>query len=185
MAVTTGAGVPAVIEAGGTYIFTEGPFSNFPVGTWTCDLVIQIPGGDPVSKSSATSGDAFLFTLNTTDTADFAVGRNTFALYVTETSSGQRTKAKTGVLQVIPDLTQKADKSDAQTMLEGITAAIKKLTSNQFTSVSVAGVSYTRADVASMISTRTRLQAEVIRERQAADAFRGIETSGRIGTRFV
>jgi len=31
---------------------------------------------------------------------------------------------------------------------------------------------------------RTRLQAEVIRERQNGRRLRGIETSGRIGTRF-
>jgi hypothetical protein len=186
MAVTTTAGGPPhVIEAGDTYIFTES-FTDFPRTNWSSSFLLQIPGSAPyrTNATNATDGISFLFTLNANVTANWSPGRYSFSEYVTELSSGQRATAKTGVLQVIQDLSQAAVPSSAATMLANIETAITQLTQGGFSSVSVNNVSYTRFDVTVLIGMRTRLQAEVFREKQADDAFRGIETSGRIGTRF-
>ncbi len=185
MAIAVTVGIPALLESGCAYSFTEG-FNSFPNTLWNLDLILQVPGGEPIITRATTSGTDFLITLQSTATAQITPGRYTFAMYATEISSGQRQQAKTGVLQVIPDLAQAQPLSDAAAMLANISAAITKLAKNQFSSVSLEGVSYTRADLATLIAQRTRLQAEVIRERQAADVFRGIETkSGKIGTRFA
>lgn len=188
MAVSTVSGSPSVIEQGDTVLFSE-KYTSYPSALWYLDFIIQAQGsGNDPNTFRATNDpnttNGFLVTLNAANTANFVPGRYQFAQYVTEISSGQRTTAKTGVLQVIPDLTQTQSKSSAQTMLDNIEAAIATLTANPFLSVSVNNVSYTRSDLSTLISMRTRLQAEVIRERRTADAFRGIETSGRIGTRF-
>ncbi len=183
MAVTTLSNLPEVIEGGSTYIWALA-FTGYPVGTWNCDFVLQISGSPPIVLRADTSGINFLFTLSTAATAAIPQGQYTYAYYVTEIATGQRTTAQTGILQVIPDLTQTAPQSTAAVMLANVEDAITKLTKNQFSSVSVGGVTYTRAELGSLLASRTRLQAEVIREQNTAKAFRGIDTSGVVATRF-
>jgi len=185
MAVTTNSGSPELIEQGGTYLFTEN-FSDFPNTNWTAQYLLQISGSAPYTTNgtNANTGTGFLFTLNATSTANWTPGRYTFAIYATERSDSQRATAKTGVMNVIPDLSQTQSASTAQQMLDNINTAITQLTTGGFQSVSVNNVSYTRYDVATLIKMRTQLQAEVIREQQAAEVLRGIDHTGIIGTRF-
>ena len=185
MAVQTTTGAPELIEQGGTYVFTEG-FSDFPNASWSAQYLLQIPGSAPytTNATNGTGTNNFVFTLNTASTANWTPGRYTFSIYTTERSSSQRATAKTGVMNVIPDLSQTQTASTAQQMLDNVNTAITQLTTGGFQSVSVNNVSYTRYDVTTLISMRTRLQAEVIREQQAAEVLRGINHTGIIGTRF-
>lgn len=185
MAVQTTSGAPELIEQGGTYVFTES-FTDYPNTDWTAQYLLQIPGSAPytTNATNGTGTNNIVFTLNAASTANWTPGRYTFSIYATEMSSSQRATAKTGVLQVIPDLSQTQAKTTAQTMLDNINTAITSLTTGGFQSVSVNNVSYTRYDVTTLIGMRTRLQAEVIREQQAAEVFRGINHTGIIGTRF-
>ncbi len=183
MPVTTLSNLPSVVESGNSYIWTS-QFTDYPVATWVCDFVIQISSSPPIVLRADTSGTNFLFTLSATATAAIVPGAYTFSYYCTEVSSGERATAQTGILQFIPDLTQTAPQSTAAVMLANIEDAIQKLTKNQFSSVSVGGVTYTRAELGSLLASRTRLQAEVIREQNTAKAFRGIDTSGVVATRF-
>lgn len=183
MAVTTQAGIPTVLEAGGTVLFTEN-FTDYPSSRWTGKLYVNILGGTPQSVTAANNGtNGYLFTVNAN--SNWPAGRYTYAIYATEMATNQRATAKTGVLQVIPDLTKEPTASTAATLLANIETAINSFLVNKaMQTVSVGGVSYSRADMSTLISMRTRLKAEVIAEGRAADAFRGLETSGRIGTRF-
>ncbi len=184
MAVQTTSGAPELIEQGGTYVFTEN-FSDFPNTGWTAQYLLQIPGSAPYTTNATNAtGTGFQFTLNTGDTATWTPGRYMFSVYATEMSSNQRATAKTGVTEIIPDLSQTQALSSAATMLSSINAAITQLTTGGFQSVSVNNVSYTRYQVTELIALRTRLQAEVIREQQAQEVLRGIDHSGIIGTRF-
>ncbi len=183
MAVPTATGAPELIEQGGTYLFTES-FSDFPNSQWSAQYLLQIPGSAPYTTNATNvtnSNVDFLFTLNPVlETA----GRYQFAIYATERASGQRATAKTGVLNVLPDLSQTQAPSSAETMLANINTAITSLTSGGFQSVSVNNVSYTRYQVTELIALRTRLQAEVIREREAQEVMLGINHDGLIVTRF-
>src|SRR6267142_1554852 len=138
MAIPTTSGLPAVIEAGNNYNFQE-TFTDFPASAWSMQFVMSLDGSNvaPNVTNATSYGNTFNIAIGVPTTP----GRYLFAEYVTETSSSQRATGKTGVIQVIKNLS-------------------------------------------TLIGMRTRLQAEVIRERQTEDAFRGIETSGRIGTRF-
>ncbi len=184
MAVQTTSGAPELIEQGGTYVFTEN-FSDFPNTGWTAQYLLQIPGSAPYTTNATNAtGTGFQFTLNISDTIAWTPGRYMFSVYATEMSSNQRGTAKTGVTQVIPDLSLTQAPSSAATMLANINSAITQLTTGGFQSVSVNNVSYTRYQVTELIALRTRLQAEVIREQQAQEVLRGIDHSGIIGTRF-
>jgi hypothetical protein len=185
MAVTLTSGAPELIEQGGTYIFEE-QLSDFPHTDWTAQYLLQIAGSASytTNATNGTGNNNFVFTLNRADTANWTPGRYTFSIYATEMSSNQRATAKTGVMNVIPDLSQTQTASTAQEMLDNINTAITQLTTGGFQSVSVNNVSYTRYDVTTLIAMRTRLQAEVIREQQAQEVLRGINHTGIIGTRF-
>lgn len=182
MALTVLSGAPTIVEAGNNYSFSE-TFTNFPPANFSMQFVVQIAGSAANVTNATNYG-----TGNTSFQVNFAAptvpGHYQFAEYVTDRDTGQRATAKTGVFETIPDLTQTQALSTAATMLAAINTAITQLTQGGFVSVSVNNVSYTRFDLTTLISMRTRLQAEVLREQAAADAFRGIETSGRIGTRF-
>ncbi len=183
MAVTTTSGAPSVIEQGNTYVFTEN-FDDFPITDWTAQYLLQIPGSAPYSTNAVNSNSDFQFTLNANWVPNTPPGHYSFAVYVTEMASGQRATAKQGIVQVTPDMAQQQPLSSAATMLENINSAITALTTGGFQTVTVNNVSYSRYQVAELIALRTRLQAEVIREQQAQDAFRGVSDSGMIGTRF-
>jgi len=186
MAVALTTGAPELIEQGGTYIFEE-QLSDYPHTNWTAQYLLQIPGSAPytTNATNGTGDNNFVFTLNKSDTANWTPGRYTFAIYATErAATAQRATARTGVMNVIPDLSQTQEASTAQQMLDNINTAITSLTTGGFQSVSVNNVSYTRYDVTTLIAMRTRLQAEVIREQQAAEVLRGINHTGIIGTRF-
>lgn len=183
--VVTTSGAPELIESGDTYVFTES-FSDFPNTGWNAQYLLQIPGSAPytTNATNGTGTNNIVFTLNATNTTNWTPGRYQFAIYATEMSSNQRATAKTGVTQVIPNLAQTQAASTAQTMLDNINSAITALTTGGFQSVSVNNVSYTRYQVTELIALRTRLQAEVIREQQAAEVLRGIKHDGLIATRF-
>ncbi len=183
MAVTTTVGAPDVIEQGNTYVFTE-QFDDFPNTAWTAQYLLQIPGSAPYSTNATNSNSAFKFRLNANWVPNTPPGHYSFAVYVTEMASSQRATAKQGIVQVTPDMAQQQPLSDAAIMLAHINTAITSLTTGGFQSVTVNNVSYTRYQVAELIALQTRLQAQVIREQQAQDAFRGVSDSGLIGTRF-
>ena len=182
MALTVSTGINGVLEAGNNYSFTE-TFSQFPSPQYAMNFVMQLPGQAPINTPGLNYTDNVSFQINLGLSNTTNAGRYNYAEYVTD-GQGNRQTAKTGVVQVIPSLTQQQALTDAQVMLATIVTAINNLLTGGFQSVSVNNISYTRAEISTLIAMRTRLQAEVKREQDAAAAFRGLETSGRIGTRF-
>ncbi len=183
MPVTTTSGAPSVIEQGNTYVFTEN-FTDFPITDWSAQYLLQIPGSAPYTTNATNSNSDFSFTLAANWVPNTPPGHYQFAIYVTEMASSQRATAKQGIVQVTPNLSLQQPLSTAAEMLANINTAITSLTTGGFQTVTVNNVSYSRYQVTELIALRTRLQAEVIREQQAQDAFRGVSDSGLIGTRF-
>jgi hypothetical protein len=186
MPVITQVGVPPIIEQGNAYVFTE-TFPSYPVATWTLKLLLNIPGDPtPASFAAVVAGGVFQFTLKTTDTAGLVpVGAYNWAEYATEISSGQRTTAATGVLQVIEDLTKPHVATYAETMVTNIENAIAALSTGVNQSVNFAGQSFTKKDLNKLQDIYTYWQAQVYREQKAQAVFRGNQKGGMISTRFV
>lgn len=182
MALTVSVGVPTVVESGNNYSFTE-TFTDFPPSGYLLQFVMQIPGSNANvinATNYGTGNTGFQVNFGTPNVA----GRYQFAEYVTARDGGERSTAKTGIIQVIPDLTQPQPLSAAAQMLANIETAITQLTTGGFSSVSVNNVSYTRYDLTTLYSRRTALQAEVLREQAQSDSYRGVKNSGIMGTRF-
>ncbi len=184
MAVATVDGLPAIIESGDTVIFTE-TFSDYPVSAWGVKLYVSLNGTAITNWTGSGSGSTYTFTLTAAQTAALAAGRYLFAFYATETATSQREIAKTGEIDVLPNLAATQAASTAQTMLTNIETAISALTSGEDQSVSFNGQSVTKKDLGGLLKQRTQLQAEVIREKRRADSLRGIRRSNTIAPTFT
>jgi len=184
MAVETVSGLPAIIESGDTVIFTE-DFTDYPVSAWGVKLYVSLNGTAVTNWTGSGSGSTYTFTLTAAQTAALTAGRYLFAFYATETATSQRELAKTGELDVLPNLAATQTASTAQTLLTNIETAITALSSGENQSVSFNGQSFTKKDLGGLLRQRTQLQAEVIREKRRADALRGIRRSNCIAPIFT
>lgn len=184
MAVETVSGLPAIIESGDTVIFTE-VFTDFPAASWGVTLYVSLNGTAITNWAGSGSGSTYTFTLTAAQTAALTAGRYLFSFYALETATSQRALAKTGELNVIPNLAATQTASTAQTMLTNIETAISSLTSGVNQSVSFNGQSFTKKELGGLLRQRTSLQAEVIREKRRADALRGIRKSNNLVPTFT
>lgn len=181
MPVETLTSPPDKVEAGNTVIFTES-YSLYPTSAWTLAFVL-ILNGKVRSIAASISGTKFSITLPT----DLKPGVYDYAEYVTETASGQRTTARTGTIEVMPDLTKNVEPTFAAGTLEILETAIGKLSKGTNLTVNFNGQNFTKKDLKALREERTYWKAEVLRERSAADGVRrGHDPrSGRIAIQFA
>lgn len=182
MSVAIQTGVPVKIEAGNTVKFTE-TLTDYPGSAWTMQFVLSQSGSTPLVVDAVSSGDIFTITLTGDQTKNLKTGQWDWAQYVT--SQDERTTAKTGVLNVLPNLAAPIQPSVAAQMLNAINAAILKLSSGTDSKVNFNGQQFEKKDLKSLLESRVQIQAEVAREQQKEDALRGRGTSGRIPIAFT
>ncbi len=175
-------GPPDQVEAGNYVAFTDS-FTDFPVTGWTMEFVLRGPDGASQSIAATISSSLFQVALPT----NLAPGVYEYAEYVTETATSQRTTARTGTLEVLPDLTQAAVLSTAAITLALIEAAIQRLSGSDNISVSFNGQSFTKRDLKNLTDQRTYWKAEVLREQARADGARQCPRvdTGRGGISFA
>jgi hypothetical protein len=163
MAVETLTGTPQSFTAGDTVIFTES-FSDFPVSTWVGTFVVSVDG-NPLSTTGTTSGDLFLFSLSSTVTSGITPGRHLFAHHVT--SGGQRATAKTGTIEVMPNIAAQILPTFAQTQVTLLEACVTKLNKSPNVSVNFGGQTYTRHSISELRAQMTFWMARVLQEDRA------------------
>lgn len=180
MPVPTCSGVPAKIEVGNTVTIIEA-YPQYPATLWTMKFVLSLDGQPKVITATA-SGTSFSITLP----AKLQPGVYDFAEYVTEIATSQRTTAKTGTIEVEPDLTATVKPTLAAQTLEAIEAAILKLSVGTNQQVNFNGQQVTKKDLLALRQERTYWKAEVLREQNSTHGSRRrFPQSGRVGTRFV
>lgn len=175
-------GVPRRIEAGNSVAFTE-TLMNYPASAWGMSFVLSMGTLAPVVTAATVQGDTFLVTLSTSATAALAAGEWEWAQYVTQT--GIRLTAKTGTIQVLPNLAVQAPPSIAQSLLTLLETTITKLAANPNQSVNFNGQSFTKRDMKSLLEQRVQLQAEVLRQQAALQAQRDGIDPNRIAIEFA
>jgi hypothetical protein len=154
-------------DRGNTVRFRES-FSDFPSSAWTCALKLNRPGINPISIAGSVDGTGFAFLIPATTTAAMEPGQYSAAFYVTQTSSGERTTAKTASVTVTPNLGGVIDKSTAAQMLDAVNTAILALASGTNQTVSFNNQSFTKKNLKELMAIRDQLQAEVINEERIA-----------------
>lgn len=185
MSLDTLQGVPASFEAGNTVLIQES-FTDFPATDWTAKLNLVLGQNSPISVDSTASGNDFLFTIAWQTSASIPPGDYDYAIYVfTKTTAAQRATAKTGVLTVLPDLTQVLAPSKAQEMVTLLEAVLQTFATTANQSVSFNGQSYSRGNIMEYQRQIVYWQSRVIAEQDKLNAQRGAGNPSVIYTRFT
>jgi len=175
-------GIPSQFEAGDTVIFTEN-FADYSPSSYTGTLVFNNSVAAPTTVTATTSGTNFLFTITAAVSAAYAPGQYTFAIYAT--SGATRYTAKSGVINILPNLTATATPSFAQAQVTLLKTVLAEFNATTRQSVNFNGQSFSRASIKEYQHQLTYYRAEVIRETAAANAARGVTTGNRIAIQFV
>ena len=175
-------GIPSQFEAGDTVIFTEN-FTDYDVATYSASLVLNNAAAAPTTVAATVSGTNFLFTISAAVSATYAPGQYTFAVYCT--ASATRFTAKSGVINILPNLTATATPSFAQAQVTLLKTVLAEFNATTRQSVNFNGQSFSRASINEYQKQLTYYRAEVIRETAAANAARGVTTGNRIAIQFV
>jgi hypothetical protein len=180
--------IPSAVVSGTTVVWTETQ-SLYPDPDYTIAYKFQaldtpVDGYEAFSVSGTGSGSAFTFTI--TAAAAPKPGIYAWQEIVTRVSPSGTAVIACGQMVVRPNMAATPTTSAAETMLAAINTAITTLTSTTKQSVSFNGQSYTNADIKSLKDERTRLQAEIRREKQRLLALSGCggENDGNIVTIF-
>lgn len=176
---------PFAFVAGDTVQWRRVESNYLPADGWVLSYLFSSRGGT-FSASSTDNGDgSHLVTLTAAATADYVPERYQWQAYVT--LGVERHTVGWGETEVLAGLDGRppADtRSTARRLLDAVEAALESRASTDQLSYSVGGVSLSRMSLADMIAARSRLQAEVLREKQAERIARGLGHSGNIRVRL-
>ncbi len=208
MAVSVPTSEPTSFVAGDTVSWTT-TSSSFPAGsgyalayaligpainpTATPTLLAQGANGVTIVGDGTTL--KYTVTIPASTTATIAPGSYTLSRYFTIGGLRYTESDWTGAnplggvasrpLYVNADPTQAVAATHASRTLAAIEAAIESIGSNRFASVSLDGVSYTRASLGDLYTQRSRYRAEVLREQEIARGGRGLPTITRVVPNFT
>jgi hypothetical protein len=181
MAVETLAGIPCHFESGNYVAFTE-VFSDFPASSWNATLCLSQNGTAKSPIAATEDGNTFIFTITAAVSATILAGTYDFAIYVT--SGLERTTAKTGLIEVLPNLavSQTAEFEEAQVAL--LKGALAALNATDKQSVSFNGQSFTRASIPQYRQELVYWESRVIGKQRSRARMRGEQVHTSFGPRF-
>lgn len=137
--------------------------------------------------TATNTGDDYLFTANSTTTADYTAGHYHYQIEVLETSSSNRIVLDQGELDVLFDLDVNAvdPRTHAETMLQKIEAVLENRADGDLSSYSIAGRSLTKMTPDELLTWRDYYRREVKTQRRKTDLKHGRKTSSSVLMRFI
>jgi hypothetical protein len=174
--------VPAELIAGDTWEWTRN-LSDYPAATWSAVWYFE-KSDHNFSVTGGTSGDTHTATVAAATSAGHKPGEYRWRLVMT--ASGVRKTAESGYLDVLrdPAAVGNADhRSIARVMLDNVEAYLRDPTNLAAASYSLGGRSLSRWSRSELLTERSRLQAEVMRETQADRLSSGVGVP-RLQVRF-
>lgn len=185
MVFDTLAAIPDAVTSGEAVSWAE-TLTDYPGASYSVAYKFagQTPqdGWQTFSLSGAESGTAtYTFTTGTS----IKPGVYQWERQITRTGDSVMRVDATGSITVRANLATAPTTTTAATMLAALETAITTLSTTVNQSVSFNGQSYTKASMADLLAQRTRLQAEVYREKQAIAALSGMSDGRRVSVRFA
>lgn len=175
--------IPAQIEQGDYVSFTQ-VFDQYPATDWTAALIISQGTAAPISVSGTVNAvTGFLFTLASNVSATLLTGQWDYSIYAT--AAGNRRTARTGAINVIANLAVAQTASQAQTIVDTLTATLTTVSAQKYASTDFNGQSKQAADIDKLQKAITFWKAQVINEQEKANAARGVGNGRSINTYFV
>lgn len=161
---------------------------DYPTATHSAEYVARITGGgsNEIKLAATETNGYYLFTVDSTTSADFAVGRYHWQLEITQTSSGNRLVVERGEFEAIPDLdvNQSDPRNHAEIMLAKIETILEGKADSDVGSYSIAGRSLTKLSFDELMVARDRYKSEVTKHRREELIKRGKASSNTIKVRF-
>lgn len=167
------------LTAGGDYPASSG---------WSLvyKLIPRTAGPDVITLTSEADGDDHRVQVAGTTTAGYAAGTYSWACYATK--SGERQTLQTGTVVIVADpgvVTALDTRSPARQALEAADAALRTYGSKAYLqSYDIAGRGQRFQSPGDFLAWRSRLQAEVAREDNAARIRAGLSSRNQLHVRF-
>jgi hypothetical protein len=161
---------------------------DYPTATHSAEYVARITGGgsNEIKLAGTETGGYYLFTVDSTTSAEFAVGRYHWQLEITETSSGNRLVVERGEFEAIPDLDVNASdpRTHADIMLAKIETILEGKADSDVGSYSIAGRSLTKMSFDELMVARDRYKREVLQHQREELIKRGKASANTVKVRF-
>ena len=164
---------------------------DYPTSTgYTAEYVARITGGGAseikIAQAAGSTDSYYLFTADSTTSADFAVGKYHWQLEITQTSSGNRVVVDLGDFEAIPDMdnNQADPRIHAEIMLTKIESLLSGKADSDVASYSIAGRSLTKLSFAELVEARDYYRREIVQHENKALVKRGKKTGSTIQGRF-
>ena len=162
-AITETAGIPSVITAGNTYLWTD-TYADHPASTWGLTYVFRKEGQPALEVTAVASSDAYTVTLSASESSEMVPGK--WKWYAIAEKTGQVSTADSGTVQVYPDVRAEHVASFAEKALVMIEASLANDMPTAQESISILGSDITKMGISERYSLRDKIKAEVGRERQ-------------------
>ena len=162
--------------------------TDYPNNLYTATYVARITGGgaNEIILTGTASGEDYLFTVESVDSADFAPGSYHWQLEIVRNSDSNRIVVDRGVFTAIVDLD--VNQSDPRTHAEIMVAKIESLLSGKadadVSSYSIAGRSLTKLSFSELVEARDYYKREYQKEVIAERIRRGKSTGATVKVRF-
>jgi hypothetical protein len=162
--------------------------TDYPNNLYTATYVARITGGgsNEITLTGTASGEDYLFTVESEDSADFAPGYYHWQLEIVRNSDSNRIVVDRGVFTAIVDLD--VNQSDPRTHAEIMISKIESLLSGKadadVSSYSIAGRSLTKLSFSELVEARDYYKREYQKEVIAERIRRGKSTGATVKVRF-
>lgn len=182
MSLTVSRGLPSTLTVGdaASFLVTD---PDFPATAWTSQIVFKDEAGAVKTFSGSASGGDHLFALTNVQAATLVAGPNRTCLIFSDGTNRQSRDYQS--VTVLADPTTAETPTFAQAQVTLLRGGIAALNASANATVSFNGQSFTRASRQEYQTQLTYWEARVIRERELADAERGIVRNNVIAPAFV
>lgn len=162
--------------------------SDYPLADYSAEYVARITGGGSSEiKVAATETDGtYLFTADSTTSADFDAGYYHWQLEVTKTSSGDRVVVDRGTFTAVVDLdvNNTDPRSHAEIMITKIETILQGKADSDVSSYSINGRSLTKLSFNELVEARDYYRREFVKEKAKDAAKHNKPTGQTIKVRF-
>mgnify|MGYP005988700165 FL=1 len=164
---------------------------DYPTSSgYTAEYVARITGGGAseikIAQAAGSTDSYYLFTADSTTSADFAVGKHHWQLEITQTSSGNRIVVDIGDFTAIPDMdnNQADPRIHAEIMLTKIESLLSGKADSDVASYSIAGRSLTKLSFSELVEARDYYRREIVQHENNELVKRGKKNGSTIQVRF-
>ena len=164
---------------------------DYPTSSgYTAEYVARITGGGSseikLPQAAGSTDNFYLFTVDSTTSAEFVVGKYHWQLEITQTSSGNRIVVDIGDFTAIPDMdnNQADPRIHAEIMLAKIESLLQGKADSDVSSYSIAGRSLTKLSFSELVEARDYYRREIVQHENHELVKRGKKNGSTIQVRF-